>query len=151
MKRNCITALLIIASTFSFAQNIPVDFEASGYGASWTWTVFENSTNPSLQIVANPDPTGLNTSSTVARFIALQAGNPWAGCETMHGSDIGSFSIDTSNSIIDDLACQSNDSGLRSELSRGMTLNECMGWGRMDPFERLNKTNLAILWVSLTV
>ena len=126
MKKNYFIGILITASTLSFAQNIPVDFETSGYGASWTWTVFENSTNPSLQIVANPDPTGLNTSSTVARFIALQAGNPWAGCETMHGSDIGSFSIDTSNSIIRIMVWKTkiSDVGIKLVTSSAASLGE---------------------------
>ena len=79
------------------AQNAPIDFEAGGYGADWTWTVFENETNPAVEIIANPDATGVNTSATVAKFTALQAGAPWAGCESQHGADIGSFSFDVSN------------------------------------------------------
>lgn len=81
-------------------QAIPVDFEATGNGADWTWTVFENSSNPALEVIANPDPTGINTSATVAQFTALQAGAPFAGCETLHGADIGPFTIDASNSTI---------------------------------------------------
>ena len=71
------------------AQNIPVDFEENGNGADWNWTTFENDTNPALEIVANPDASGLNTSSTVAKFTALQAGQPFAGCETLHGQGSG--------------------------------------------------------------
>ncbi len=82
------------------AQNAPVDFETGGNGAAWTWTVFENATNPPVNIIANPDMSGANTSATVAEFTALQAGNPWAGCETMHGADIGSFTLDASNSVV---------------------------------------------------
>jgi hypothetical protein len=79
----------------------PIDFETGGYGANWTWTVFENSTNPALEIIANPDPTGINTSATVAKFTALQAGNPWAGVESAHGAaDLGPFVLDANNSII---------------------------------------------------
>jgi hypothetical protein len=93
---------LTIISMYSaaFAQNAPIDFETGGYGADWTWTVFENDTNPPVEIISNPDPSGDNTSATVAQFTALVTGQPWAGCETMHGEDIGTFDIDASNSTI---------------------------------------------------
>ena len=91
---------LVIYSLSVTAQNAPIDFETNGNGANWVWTVFENSTNPPLEFVANPDTTGINTSATVAKFTALQAGQPFAGCETLHGGGIGSFTIDNTNSII---------------------------------------------------
>ncbi|MBW6498938.1 MAG: T9SS type A sorting domain-containing protein, partial [Bacteroidales bacterium] len=79
----------------------PIDFEDGGYGADWTWTVFENASNPALEIISNPDPSGNNTSATVAKFTALQAGNPWAGVESAHGdTDLGTFLLDETNSII---------------------------------------------------
>ena len=90
-------SLFIHAST---AQNAPIDFEPTGNGADWTWTTFENDTNPPLEIIPNPDMTGLNVSETVAKFTALQTGAPFAGCESMHGSDIGTFSLDAATSNI---------------------------------------------------
>jgi len=93
--------MLFVASIIGVAQNAPINFETGGQGASWTWTVFENSTNPALDIVANPNATGANTSATVAKFTALQAGNPWAGCESAHGTtNLGPFVLDATNSII---------------------------------------------------
>ena len=89
----------ILMSGLSFAQNAPIDFETGGFGATWTWTVFENDTNPPLEIIANPNPSGNNTSATVAKFTALQTGNPWAGTECLHG-DIGTFTLDSSNAIV---------------------------------------------------
>ena len=67
----------------SYGQNIPVDFEQGGFGANWTWTTFENGTNPALEIIPNPDSSSINPSSTVAKFTALQAGEPWAGVESL--------------------------------------------------------------------
>ena len=99
MKHFTLLCLMLFTS-LTFAQNAPIDFEAGGNGASWTWTVFENSTNPALEIIANPDPSGINTSATVAKFTALQAGNPWAGCESLHGSDLGPFVLNSTNSTI---------------------------------------------------
>ena len=97
--------LLILACSIwmggmAFAQNAPIDFESGGNGANWTWTVFENDTNPPLEIVPNPDPSGANQSATVAKFTALQSGMPFAGCESMHGSDIGTFTLDSTNSTV---------------------------------------------------
>jgi len=92
--------IIMIVSGFLFAQNSPIDFETGGYGANWTWTVFENDNNPSLEIVTNSNTGGINSSATVAMFTALQAGQPWAGCESLHGADIGSFSFDSTNCII---------------------------------------------------
>ena len=95
------TILLMLLASISFAQNNPINFESGGYGANWTWTVFENGVNPAVDIIANPDPMGINTSATVARFTALQSGAPWAGCESAHGStDLGPFVLDATNSTI---------------------------------------------------
>ncbi len=89
-----------IVTFVSFGQNIPIDFEQGGHGLNWTWTTFENDTNPALEIVPNPDVSSINPSSTVAKFTALQAGEPWAGVESMHGADIGSFSLDNTNCTV---------------------------------------------------
>ncbi len=100
MQKTLLSGLLFSFSLAVIAQNAPVDFEPDGFGADWTWTTFENDTNPPVEIIANPDPSGINTSSTVAKYTTLPTGNPWAGCETMHGSDIGTFTIDEENHLI---------------------------------------------------
>jgi hypothetical protein len=91
---------LAFTSLFVYGQNVPIDFEDGGNGADWTWTTFENASNPALEISPNPDASGINTSATVAKFTALQAGAPFAGCESMHGADIGTFTLDASSSVI---------------------------------------------------
>ncbi|NNJ54877.1 MAG: T9SS type A sorting domain-containing protein [Bacteroidia bacterium] len=100
MRNYTILSMLLLLASFSFAQNVPVDFEAGGNGGSWTWTTFENGVNPPLEVVANPSKVAPNTSDSVAKFTALTTGNPWAGCETMHGSDIGTFTLNASTSTI---------------------------------------------------
>lgn len=90
----------LLTLTYGFSQNAPIDFEQGGHGADWTWVVFENDTNPELEIIPNPDPTGINTSQTVAKFTALEAGNPWAGCESLQGADLGDFVLDENTSTI---------------------------------------------------
>ena len=100
MKNITIIFMMLLAS-LSFAQNQPIDFEPGGFGADWTWTVFENGpTPPPLEIIPNPDPNGINTSATVAQFTAMEAGNPWAGVESAHGVDLGTFQWDDDNRIV---------------------------------------------------
>lgn len=78
----------------------PIDFENDGFGADWTWSVFENADNPALEIIDNPDMNG-NTSSKVAQFTARADGQPFAGVESAHGdTDLGPFVLDETNSTI---------------------------------------------------
>ena len=99
MKKNTLLFVLLAVS-FGYSQNAPIDFESGGNGASWTWTVFENATNPAVGIIANPVSGGINTSATVMKFTALDAGQNWAGCESQHGSDIGTWTPSASNSYV---------------------------------------------------
>ena len=91
------TTILVLLATFAgFSQNAPIDFEAGGQGADWTWNVFENADNPPLEFVANPDTSGINTSAMVAKFTArdTNAGAaPYAGLESQHGGNIGTFDL----------------------------------------------------------
>lgn len=108
------------------AQVNPVDFEPSGNGADWTWTVFENDTNPPVEIVANPDPSGINTSSTVAKITALESGQPFAGCETMHGSDVGTFSLSAENAFVSIMVYKTviSDVGFKFATPKGASTGE---------------------------
>lgn len=126
MKHLVAFTFLASFALFASAQNAPIDFEPGGNGANWTWTVFENDDNPPLEIVANPDPTGLNTSSTVAKFTARAAGQPFVGCETLHGAGIGTFTIDTSNAIIKILVYKTviSDVGIKLVRSDNWSLGE---------------------------
>jgi len=75
-----IAILFVLAMSSSvFAQPThTIDFEPAGVGADWDWIVGENGDNPPLEFISNPDPSGNNTSATVAKFIARQAGQPYA-------------------------------------------------------------------------
>ena len=121
-----ILLVIMTVSGFLFAQNSPIDFETDGYGANWTWTVFENGSNPSLEIVTNPNIGGINSSATVAKFTALQTGQPWAGCESQHGSDIGTFSLDTTNSTVKIMVYKTviSDVGLKFVIPTSGSLGE---------------------------
>ncbi len=102
MKKIVTTSLFILMASIGFSQNAPINFETGGQGATWTWTTFENASNPSLQIVNNPSSAAPNTSSSVAKFTALPGGKPWAGCESAKGAtpDIGTFTLTASNAIV---------------------------------------------------
>jgi len=108
------------------AQNAPIDFEPGGHGANFTWTVFENNGITALGVVANPDPAGINPSATVARIDVSQQGAPWAGCETQHGSDIGSWTIGASNYLIRIMVWKSvvSDVGIKLVKPDGWSLGE---------------------------
>jgi len=117
VKKTIFFLFFLFSGTMIAQQNfnIPIDFEPDGFGANWGWTVFENHTNPPLEIVSNPSPDALNASATVAKFTALQQGAPWVGCESTHGTDLGSFSFDEDNSSISIMVWKSvvSDVGLK--------------------------------------
>lgn len=92
--------LMILFSSISFAQNAPINFETGGQGAAWTWTVFENATNPAVVVMDNPFSTGINTSTKVAKFTALQAGAPYAGVESNKTADLGQFVFNETNRTV---------------------------------------------------
>ena len=117
---------LLLFIGLAWGQNSPIDFETGGYGATWTWTVFENGDNPSLEIVTNPNTGGINSSATVAKFTALQAGQPQAGCESQHGSDIGTFSLDATNSTVKIMVYKTviSDVGLKFVIPSSGSLGE---------------------------
>ncbi len=125
MKKLLLGFMMLLAFNL-FSQNAPVDFETGGFGAGWTWTVFENATNPPLEIIANPDVSAPNESATVAKFTALQAGQPWAGCESLHGSDIGTFNLDATNSTIKIMVWKpvASDVGIKLVKPDGWSLGE---------------------------
>jgi len=73
-------------------QTFDLTFESGAVGSvASNWNVFENDSNPVLEVVANPNPSGVNTSATVAKITTLagsssSGGRPWAGCESQHGT-----------------------------------------------------------------
>jgi hypothetical protein len=90
-------SIMSICAGLSWSQAGPIDFQSNGFGANWLWTTFENGSNPALEIVSNPNPSGINLSSTVAKFTAQVNGAPWAGFESVHGQGIGIFNLTAAN------------------------------------------------------
>ncbi len=82
----------------------------------YAWTVFENVDNPPLEIIPNPDASGINPSATVAQFTARQAGAPFAGVATL---DLPTFTLDASNAIVKIMVWKSviSDVGLKFETA----------------------------------
>jgi len=100
MKKIITLSLSLLLVSIGFSQNAPIDFEPAGKGGSWSWSTFENVPNPALEIVNNPSSLAPNTSGKVAKFTALKAGQPWAGCQSLQGADIGTFTLSASNAIV---------------------------------------------------
>ena len=96
MKKITFFSFLLVAS-MGFSQVNPVNFEADGNGADWTFAVFANGDDPELQIIPNPDQTGANVSAMVAKFTTRANGEVFAGAVT---SDIGQFTLDASNKFV---------------------------------------------------
>lgn len=126
MKKHITLGISMLVASIGFAQNGPINFETGGNGASWTWTTFENSTNPALEVVNNPSSTAPNTSSKVAKFTSLQAGQPWAGCESLKGSDIGTFTLTSANAIVKIMVYKSviSDVGIKFATNSGASSGE---------------------------
>ena len=74
-----------------------IDFEDNGFGADWVWTVHNNHTNPAVEVVSNPNPSGLNNSNNVAKFTSLADGEPWALTFT---DNVGTFLLNNNTKII---------------------------------------------------
>ena len=103
MKKT-ILFLTLLTVSLGYSQIGPIDFET--IGNTWTWATFEapmGSSNPAFSIVANPSIDATNGSANVAKIdISYGTNEGWgsAGCESMHGSDIGTFTVTASNSIV---------------------------------------------------
>jgi hypothetical protein len=125
--RNFTLIILMLIASLSFAQKTPITFESGENGANWTWSTFENDTNPAVEIVANPSESGINTSSKVAKFTALKTGQPWAGCESLHGTtDLGPFTLDATNSLIKIMVYKTviSDVGIKLIANKGWAQTE---------------------------
>ncbi len=83
MKKIILLNLLLL-SIVGYTQNAPINFETPGNGANWTWITFENGANTALQMVPNPDTSGINTSATVGKITVLTNSAPFAGVESIH-------------------------------------------------------------------
>lgn len=83
MKKIILMNLLLL-SIVGYTQNAPINFETPGNGANWTWITFENGANTALQMVPNPDTSGINTSATVGKITVLTNSAPYAGFESIH-------------------------------------------------------------------
>ncbi len=122
MKKIYFLSLLVFVSAMHLGATAQatIDFEPGGKGAAYTWNVFENSDNPVLEVVANPNLSGINTSATVAKFTARVAGQPYAGVECAHGN-FGPLTFSSSNSTVKIMVFKSviSDVGLKFAESNG--------------------------------
>lgn len=100
MKKIYLSLLLPFAAIATCNAQQDMSFETGGVGANYVWNVFENDTNPPLEFVANPNPSGVNTSATVAKFTAMVSGQRYAGTETNHNNGMADFVLDADHSTI---------------------------------------------------
>jgi hypothetical protein len=100
--------------------SFPIDFETDASGALAPFTVFENVDNPALEIMANPDVSGVNTSATVAKFTARAGGQPHAGTVTPIATK---FTLDATNSTVKIMVWKSviSNVGIKFEANAAST------------------------------
>lgn len=117
--------MALCAVAIAHAQD-DMNFEPAGFGAGYTWNVFENDTNPPLEFVANPEVSGINPSATVAKYTTLATGNPWAGCETAHENGMPDFVLDADHAVIKIMVYKSviSDVGIKLVTPTGAALPE---------------------------
>lgn len=79
MIKNLLSLIMLLSfAGFTSAQTVILDFEGSA--TSTTFQYFGSSLDGTLtQVVANPDPTGENTSSMVSNFVKPAVAEVWAG------------------------------------------------------------------------
>jgi len=80
--------------TSLFAQPV-IDFET--VGNNWAWNIFAAGTGGSFDIVANPNPGGLNTSDSCAMLVVGADGETYAG---VYCTDFPDMTIDATNCIV---------------------------------------------------
>ncbi|HAN78128.1 MAG TPA: hypothetical protein DCQ31_10320, partial [Bacteroidales bacterium] len=74
-----------------------------------------------MEMVDNPFKTGINTTNKVAKFTALQAGQPWA---LTFSSGIGTFKFDETNSIVKIMVYKTRISGFAMKFEGGSPVKE---------------------------
>ncbi len=127
MRIFTLISFMLLAAASAIAQPT-INFEVGGSGAGYTWNVFENGSNPPLEIVANPNASGINTSAKVAKFTAKQDGPgvaPYAGTETVHGA-FGTFTLSASNSTVKIMVYKPviSNVGIKFAINNGGALQE---------------------------
>ncbi|MBG6110803.1 hypothetical protein IWX84_001685, partial [Flavobacterium sp. CG_9.10] len=81
MKKITLIIFLLVYS-IGFSQTLPLDFESST--VTYAFTDFDGG---AATVVANPQMSGINTSSKVAKMVK-GAGQPWAGSKFLMGSTV---------------------------------------------------------------
>ena len=85
---------LILICGISFAQAPVIDFET--VGNDWSYGLFGQGSS-TFDIVANPDPSGINTSDSVAAFIIAPDAEGWAG---VFSGDFPDLILDSTNCTV---------------------------------------------------
>jgi hypothetical protein len=125
--KNFTFIISLLFFSIGFSQNAPITFESSEFGSTWSLATFENGSGAGFSKVANPFPSGINSSATVGKFVAgttASGAAPYAGCETAHGSGlngIGTFTLSASNSTVKVMVYKTviSDVGIKFAIANG--------------------------------
>ena len=89
-----ILILFFTGVNYLYAQTPVIDFET--VGNDWSYGLFGQGSS-SFEIVANPDPSGINTSDSVACFIVSADATEFAG---VFSTDFPDLTLDATNAIV---------------------------------------------------
>jgi hypothetical protein len=97
IKKVTFTIGLISAFKMGFSQVTNYNFTFENGTTKGAWNYFENGSNTQgVTFVNNPNPGGVNTSATVAKFTAADDAGEWSGCESIYGT-LGKWKFDGAN------------------------------------------------------
>jgi hypothetical protein len=97
MKSRIFTVILMVVATSGYAQVTNYNFSFEPNTTLGTWNYFDNGSNiAGVGFIANPFPSGINTSATVGKFTASADGGEWSGCESLYGT-LGKWKFDPLN------------------------------------------------------
>lgn len=130
---------LVSVTSLSYGQST-IDFETVGNG--WTWSTFENNNIvDAFKMVANPDVSGINTTSNCGKMVIDAAGAPYAGVECKHG-DFGPYLWSSSNYVVKFMVYKSVISPI------GLKFATSAGWAKAELKVSNTKINQ---WEEITI
>ncbi|MCB0564638.1 MAG: hypothetical protein KDD01_09720, partial [Phaeodactylibacter sp.] len=83
------TLILLFTISFGYGQTLPIDFETT-----ITTSDFEDFDGGAATVIANPQSSGINTSSTVAQIIR-NGGPVWAGSKLALANNLDFSTLNT--------------------------------------------------------
>jgi len=111
---------LSISATTGISYNGVATIDYETIGQNWTWILFGNGDNSSslYSVVANPNPSSINSSANCAKYTVNAGAMSWAG---LYSDNIGSITFTADNSKVKVMVYKSYISNFDLKLENGST------------------------------